>query len=101
MPDGAVLAIVRTQQEAHALARDGRERKVWTLDEVGRVICAWEGRRWVEAVQKCFPGAQVEAVRLTPRGSESDWAQGDEIPLGRNTGDIHAHTPVARRRAAR
>jgi transposase InsO family protein len=25
MPDGSVLAVVRTQQEAHALARDGRE----------------------------------------------------------------------------
>ena len=40
MPDGVVLAVVRTQQEAHALARDGREREVWTLDEVGRIVCA-------------------------------------------------------------
>ena len=101
MPDGAVLAVVRTQQEAHALARDGREREVWTLDEVGRVVCAWEGRRWVEAVREHFPGAKVEAVRLTPRGSEFDWAQGDEIPFEHDTGDTHAHTPAARRRAAR
>ena len=63
MPDGVVLAVVRTQQEAHVLARDGRERKLWTLDEVGRVICAWEGRRWVEAVHEHFPGAKVEAIR--------------------------------------
>ena len=101
MPDGTVLAVVRTQQEAHALARDGRARKVWTMDEVGRVVCAWEGRRWVEAVHTCFPGAQVETVRLTPRGSESDWVLGDEIPFEHDTGDTHAHTPVARRRAAR
>jgi hypothetical protein len=101
MPDGSVLAVVRTQQEAHALARDGRERKVWTMDEVGRVLCTWEGRRWVEAVHTCFPGARVETVRLTPRGSESDWLLGDEIPFEHDTGDTHAHTPVARRRAAR
>jgi hypothetical protein len=101
MPDGSVLAVIRSQQEAHALARDGRERKVWALDEVGRVICAWEGRHWVEAVHTCFPGAQVEAVRLTPRGAEFDWAQGDEVPFGHDTGDTHAHTPVARRRGAR
>ena len=101
MPDGVALAIVRTQQEAHALARDGREREVWTLDEVARVICAWEGRPWVEAVRDHFPGAKVEAIRLTPRGSESDWTLGDEIPFEHDTGDNHAQTPVARRRAAR
>ncbi len=101
MPDGTVLAVVRTQQEAHAVARDGRERKVWTLDEVARVVGAWEGRRWVEAVHTCFPGARVEAVRLTPPGTEVDWVQGNEIPFGHDTGDTHAHTPVARRRAAR
>ena len=89
MPDGAVLAVVRTQQEAHALARDGRERKVWTMDEVARIVCAWEGRRW------------VEAVRLTPRGSESDWVLGDESPLEHDAGDTHARTPVAQRGAAR
>lgn len=101
MPDGAVLAVVRTQQEAHARARDGRECEVWTLDEVARVICAWEGRPWVEAVRGRFPGAKVEAVRLTPRGAELDWAQGDEPPFEHDTGDTHARTPAARRRAAR
>jgi hypothetical protein len=97
MPDGTVLAVVRTQQEAHSLARDGRECKVWTLDEVGRVICAWEGRRWVEALHEHFPGSKVEAVRLTPRRSGLDCAQGDEIPLEQDTGDTHAHPPLARR----
>jgi hypothetical protein len=97
MPDGAVLAVVRTQQEAHALARDGRERKVWSLDEVAGVVCAWEGRPWVDTVHGCFPGAKVGAVRLTPRGSEFDWAQGDESPFEHDAGDTHAHTSVARK----
>ena len=100
MPHGAVLAIVRTQQEAHALARDCRERKVWTLDEVGRVICAWEGRRWVEAVHEHFPGAKVQAVRFTPRGSEVDWALSDEIPFGDDAGDTQARTPGRAERRA-
>jgi len=102
MPDGVVLAIVRGPAEQHALARaarqegDSRAREVWSLDEVGRVIGAWEGRRWVDAVRSEFPGAQVQALRLTPRGAEFDWSRGDEIPFGHETGDTHAHTPMAR-----
>ncbi len=99
MPDGVVLAVVRTNHEAHALARDGRGKEVWTMDEIGRVVCAWEGRRWVDAVREHFPGATVEALRLTPRGAEFDWARGDEIPFGHDTGDTHARTPIAGRRA--
>ena len=105
MPDGVVLAIVRGPAEQHALARaarqegDGRAREVWSLDEVGRVICGWEGRRWVDAVRTEFPGAQVEALRLTPRGAEFDWSRGDEIPFGHETSDTHAYTPMARRAA--
>jgi hypothetical protein len=101
MPDGSVLAVVRTQQEAHALAQDGRERKVWTMDEVGRVICAWEGRHWVEAVHTCFPGAQVEAVRLTPPGAEFEWPQGDGVSVGTTPATPTRTRPCARRRAAR
>ena len=97
MPDGVVLAIVRTLPEAHALARDGRDREVWTLDEIGRVICAWEGRHWVDAIHQHFPGSRIEALRLTPRGAEFDWSRGDEIPFGHETGDTHAHTPIRRR----
>ncbi|WP_270936288.1 hypothetical protein [Falsiroseomonas oryzae] len=103
MPDGSVLAIVRGPAEQHALPRakgqggDGRAREVWSLDEIGRVICAWEGRNWVEAVRAEFPGAKVEALRLTPRGAEFDWSRGDEIPFGHETGDTHADTPLSRR----
>lgn len=101
MPDGTVLAIVRGPAEQHTLTRQpadaaGRAREVWSLDEIGRVICAWEGRNWVDAVRAEFPGAKVEALRLTPRGAEFDWSRGDEIPFGHETGDTHAHTPLSR-----
>ncbi|PWS35182.1 hypothetical protein DFH01_23030 [Falsiroseomonas bella] len=102
MPDGTVLAIVRSPAEQHVLARaarhegDSRAREVWSLDEIGRVICAWEGRNWVDAIRAEFPGATVEALRLTPRGAEFDWLRGDEIPFGHNHGDTHAHTPLSR-----
>jgi hypothetical protein len=101
MPDGVVLAIVRGPAEQNLLARrpaegDARAREVWSLDEIGRIVCAWEGRNWVDAVRAEFPGAKVEALRLTPRGAEFDWSRGDEIPFGHDAGDTHARTPIAR-----
>jgi hypothetical protein len=102
MPDGTVLAIVRGPAEQHALAQaerqqgDGRAREVWSLDEIGRVVGAWDGRNWVDAVRAEFPGAKVEALRLTPRGAEFDWSRGDDIPFGHNHSDTHAHTPISR-----
>jgi hypothetical protein len=97
MPDGGVLAVVRTQQEAHAATRDSRECKVWTLEELGRVISAWEGRRWVEAFHECFPGVKVEAVRLTSPGSELDWAKRDATPKKHDTNSTHADRSPMRR----
>ena len=97
MPNGRVLGIVRSLPEAHALAGDGRERDIWTLDEVGRVLTAWDAYRWVEASHAHFPGAQITALRLTPRGSEFDWKLGDEIPFGHGLCDSHAHTPITTR----
>jgi hypothetical protein len=105
MPDGTALAIVRGPAEQHAVARatrqqgDSRAREVWSLDEIGRVICAWEGRNWVDAVRAEFPGARVEALRLTPRGAEFDWSRGDDIPFGHEMGDTHAKTPISQRAA--
>lgn len=96
MPNGRVLGVVRTLPEAHALAGDGRERDIWTLDEVGRVIAAWHAERWVEAAHRHFPGALVAAVRLTPRGAEFDWSRGDDIPFGHDHCDTHAHTTLRR-----
>ena len=59
-PDG-VIAIVRTNPEAHAIVREGRAVEVWTLDEIARIIVKF--RDGVGTVKRLFPGAQVTDVR--------------------------------------
>lgn len=100
MPDGAVLAIVRTIAEARAIGPDTVQRRVWTLDEIARVLHAWEGLRWVDAAREAFPGSRVDALRLTPRGSETEPFVDDPIPLIDGPDDTCAlAAPVAARRA--
>lgn len=79
--DGRVLVVVRTQAEAHAIARepkDGRDVVVWTMDELARMVRALES---VDAVKLAFPGAEV--VRLSgvqrSEGFVSDWATSDPL----------------------
>lgn len=60
---GEVIAIVRTQEEASAIARE-RKGAVWTLGEVARAVEAFGDQ--VRAVKRAFPGAEVTAVR-SPR----------------------------------
>jgi hypothetical protein len=57
---GEVIAIVHTQEEASAIARE-RKGAVWTLEEVARAIEAFGDQ--VRAVKRAFPGAEVTAVR--------------------------------------
>ena len=73
-PDG-VIAIVRTNPEAHAVTREGRASEVWTLDEVARVIVNF--RDSIGEAKRVFPGARVIDVRV----KSIDWAVGDELPF--------------------
>jgi hypothetical protein len=57
---GAVVAIVRTADEAHAIARD-RDGTVFTLEEVAHALDAFGEQ--VRAVKRAFPGAEVTGVR--------------------------------------
>jgi len=69
---GEVVSIVRTEAEAHHVARSCR---VFTLDEVARLIEAL-GDTVLEA-KRVFPGAQVSAI-----GKPAiDWEKGDDIPF--------------------
>ena len=78
--DGRILVIVRTQAEAHALARapDGRGTVVYTMDEIARLLPALDA---VNIVKANFPGA--EAVSLSgvqmSEGRVSDWATQDPL----------------------
>jgi hypothetical protein len=74
---GEVVSIVRTEAEAHHVAR---ECEVWTLAEVG-VLIERMGEE-VRKVRRMFPGAAVVDVRpREPPPPPIDWARGDELPF--------------------
>ena len=62
-PDG-VIAVVRTNPEAHAVLREGRAVEVWTLEEVGRVVSGF--RDTIGEIKRVFPGAEVVDARIRP-----------------------------------
>ena len=68
---GEVVSIVRTETEAHHVARECR---VFTLDEIARLL---DGLPGVLEAKRVFPGATV--TRAGP--PEFDWERGDEIPF--------------------
>ncbi len=60
-PDGEVLAIVQSRDEASKVIAEGRSVRVVTLEEVGRLIGKHFGQ--VLGVLAAFEGARVVAVR--------------------------------------
>ena len=74
LPDtGEIVSLVRTEAEAHHVAREGR---VFTLAEIATLI-AGLGDAVLEA-KKQFPGAAVTAIRRKPA---ADWSRGDDLPF--------------------
>ena len=74
---GEVVSIVRTEAEAHHVAREG---EVWTLAEVGVLIERMGDE--VRKVRRTFPGSAVVDVRpREPPPPPIDWARGDELPF--------------------
>ena len=63
MPDGRVLAITRTFDEQHKVARENRDVLVYCVEEVANIIANWEGHKEVTMVKHVFPGAVVTDVR--------------------------------------
>ena len=70
---GEVISLVRSAEEAHHVAREGR---VFTVAEVAILIEAL-GDGVLDIKQK-FPGAAVTGIR---RKSPINWETGDEIPF--------------------
>jgi len=64
LPDGSVAAIVKTNAEAFAVSREGRLAKVYTLDEIGRLIYGFPD---IAKAKELWPGAEVTAVRTNIR----------------------------------
>ena len=70
---GEVVSLVRTDTEAHRVARECR---VFTVAEIATLIEAL-GNGALE-VKRYFPGATVTGIRRKP---PVDWERGDEIPF--------------------
>ena len=70
---GEIISLVRSAEEAHHVAREGR---VFTVAEVAILIEAL-GDGVLDVKQK-FPGATVTGIRRKP---PADWERGDEIPF--------------------
>jgi hypothetical protein len=70
---GEIVSLVRTDAEAHHVAREGR---VFTTAEVGILIEALGAG--VLSVKQRFRGATIAAVRDS---NPIDWERGDEIPF--------------------
>jgi hypothetical protein len=74
---GEVVSIVRTEAEAHHVARAG---EVWTLAEVGVLIERMGDQ--VRKVRRMFPGSAVVDIRpREPPPPPIDWERGDELPF--------------------
>ena len=76
MPDGSVLAIVPTGYEVSKVQQENRDMRVYSVDEVGRIISAWQASELVDKVKEAFPGAVVEKVR-----TRKEALLNDEIPF--------------------
>ncbi len=77
---GEIVAIVRTAEEASAVARE-RNGAVYTLAEVAVAIDAFGDQ--VRAVKAAFPGASVTAVRPASLPIGSREPKGAGVPPGR------------------
>lgn len=74
LPDGSVAAIVHDRADASIVAADGRQRAVYTLDEIGKLLARFPQLVTAKLV---FPDAIVTDVRTrTP----INWERGDGIP---------------------
>ena len=78
LADGRVLAVCRTFAEASALqgTSDGRERVVWTMEELAAVLPQLE---LIHQVKLAFPGARVSSTVQRTESFAHDWAT-DDMP---------------------
>ena len=60
LEDGRTVALVRTEHDARRVRPDGRFMDVYTLDEIGHLICGFPA---LAKIRETFPGAMVERVR--------------------------------------
>lgn len=69
---GEIVSLVRTEAEAHYVARECR---VFTTAEIAQLIEA--AGNGVLEIKRVFPGAAITGIR---RKAPIDWERGDDIP---------------------
>jgi hypothetical protein len=74
-PDGRVLIVAPSFEEAHKAARERPGCLIYAMPEVAAIVCRDEAGRFVNAVKEVFPAATVESVRQV----KDDLS--DEIPF--------------------
>ena len=74
-PDGRVLIVAPSFEEAHKAARERPGCLIYAMPEVAAIVCRDEAGRFVNAVKEVFPAATVESVRQVKDGLN------DEIPF--------------------
>ncbi len=75
LSDGSIAAIVQTNADAGKVLADGRNKNVWTLEEVGRAIEAFPDV--VRSIKETFGGVTIEPVTV----KRTRFKPCDEIPF--------------------
>ena len=75
MPDGTPLAIVATGYEVSKVKKENREMRVYSVDEIGKMLAMNAASEIVDKVKAVFPGATVESVKRVEEVLD------DEIPF--------------------
>jgi hypothetical protein len=70
-PCGTVIAVVRTAAEAHAVAREGRDVRIYTMEELARILPQFF---LVNQIKDAFPAAKVDRVIQKGEGFADAWA---------------------------
>lgn len=77
LDDGRVIAVCATPQDAAKRAQDRPGVIAYSIDEIARMIAAWDERAVIERAKLAFAGAEIAAIRNKRKEVELD----DEIPF--------------------
>jgi hypothetical protein len=80
MPDGRVMAVVKTNYDVAKVKRENRELVVYSVDELAMIVSKFEKDKapLVNDIKEMFPGAVVETVKSRTKTEE---LLNDEIPF--------------------
>jgi hypothetical protein len=81
LEDGSVVALVQSYEDAKAVIAQGREVRVYDLDEIARILNHFHQ---VNEVKATFPGAKVEQVRRPSQDPLDAIRDGDDLDTEMN-----------------